>query len=140
LACAGTARISFYRHFRYSDEGLLQCIVDVTSGEQGSGVKGENGFTSVQKSGLLVAPRVAETATRWFPSAPRGRPDIRVRIQVKRAMCAGLRPAGTGAVCTTAIKLIKRASFTTLCHLQHLQKHRDPQPRSKQAPAAFLPR
>lgn len=51
LAGGGTAGISFNRHLRYSDEGLLPCIIDITSGKQGSDVQGENGFTSVQKWG-----------------------------------------------------------------------------------------
>lgn len=46
-----TAGINFNHHLKYSDEGLLPCIVDIASGEQGSDVQGENGFTSVQKWG-----------------------------------------------------------------------------------------
>lgn len=36
LAGGGTAGISFNRHLRYSDEGLLPCIIDITSCKQGS--------------------------------------------------------------------------------------------------------
>lgn len=32
---------------RYSEDGLLPCIIDIASGEQGSDVQGENGFMNV---------------------------------------------------------------------------------------------
>lgn len=51
VAGRSTAGINFNHHLKYSDEGLLPCIVDIASGEQGSDVQGENGFTSVQKWG-----------------------------------------------------------------------------------------
>lgn len=58
LLGSGTAGIRFNRCLRYSEEGLQPCIIDITSGRQGSDVKGENGFASMHKWGkwLCWAP------------------------------------------------------------------------------------
>lgn len=47
MAGGGTAGKSFNPHLRYSEDGLLPCITDIASGEQGSDVQGENGFMNV---------------------------------------------------------------------------------------------
>lgn len=47
MAGGGTAGKSFNPRLRYSEDGLLPCITDIASGEQGSDVQGENGFMNV---------------------------------------------------------------------------------------------
>lgn len=54
-----TFGVNFDYYLRYSQEGLLPCIMDVVSRKQGNYVQGENGFMSVCHLSKVVIWRVA---------------------------------------------------------------------------------